>query len=65
MNKWNNVLTSLPLEYGDFITYNPPGYPKVLILNYDLNDGIWENDDATKFTPSHWMNMPDDPKDGE
>lgn len=63
MDKWINVADRLPEECGYFIAYTSYDLPEIVILNYDTGEGDWEDSSATKQRPSHWMPLPDPPKD--
>ncbi len=71
MNEWVSVEERLPEESGIYITYSEykavrPDINNCIASDYfDAERGFWLNDGGGQYVTTHWMPLPDPPKENK
>lgn len=59
---WISVEDELPKKDGKYLIYTKSG--QQIIVNYECHRGKWHQFNEAFFTPTHWMPLPEAPKEG-
>lgn len=62
--EWISVKDGLPEDKRDILVWSPR-YQEVVIAWYDEEEDFWRTDDNFAPFPSHWMPLPEPPKEDE
>lgn len=64
MSKWISVKDRLPEDTGYVLAWSPR-YQEVVIAWYSEEEDFWRTEDDLAPFPSHWMPLPEPPKETE
>lgn len=59
---WISVKEELPKKDGKYLIYTKSG--QQIIANYECHRGKWHQFNEAFFTPTHWIPLPQPPKEG-
>lgn len=59
--QWIPVMEMEPERTGWFLTFGPQR--KTAVVHFD-SDGVWSDEDDYNIDVTHWMPLPETPKDG-
>lgn len=64
MSEWISVKDRLPDDTGYVLAWSPR-YQEVVIAWYSEEEDFWRTEDDLAPFPSHWMPLPEPPKETE
>ena len=68
VQEWSSVTERLPEETGRYLTANKRGDDKIDVFDLWFDGGFWyidDEDDMFDYEVTHWMPLPEQPKEVE